>query len=66
LWPAGVGEPAWQGESCRPRIFAYLRPNLPGFPAVIQALAALDGDGNRDSDAALAAIADRCVELAAG
>lgn len=44
LWPAGIGEPPWQGESNRPRIFAYLRPNLPGLPAVIQALAALDAD----------------------
>lgn len=44
LWPAGIGEVPWAVDSALPRIFAYLRPNLPGLPAVIRALAALDAD----------------------
>lgn len=45
IWPAKVGEAARWGAPARaglPKVFAYLRPNLPGLADILQALAGLD------------------------
>jgi len=44
LWPAGIGEmPDWKNRPHpgAPKIFAYLRPNLPRLPDILRALNSL-------------------------